>query len=72
VTSLRGLLIPAMAVLILMATCAKSRAEDLKIDCDLVRYKVAEYGKAKALAWALENGFTWRQINEARKCLKSK
>jgi hypothetical protein len=72
VIPLRGLLIPFMAALILMATCARSRAENIKIDCDLVRYKVAEYGKARALAWAIENGFTWSQINEARRCLKSK
>lgn len=43
-----------------------------QIDCTIVREKVAEYGKARALAWALENGFTWRQIAEARQCLKSK
>lgn len=38
--------------------------------CDDVRSAVAEYGKIKALALAIEKGATWRQLREARKCLK--
>lgn len=40
------------------------------VDCEMVRAMVAEHGKAKALAWAIERGYSWRQINLARKCLK--
>lgn len=38
--------------------------------CEDVRAKVAELGQIKAIAWALENGATWRQLREARKCLR--
>lgn len=38
--------------------------------CDLVREKVAEHGKAAALAWALKQGYSLAQINRARRCLK--
>jgi hypothetical protein len=38
--------------------------------CDDVRSAVAEYGKIKALALAIEKGATWRQLREARKCLR--
>jgi hypothetical protein len=38
--------------------------------CQDVRSKVAEYGKAAAFAWAIGNGYSWRQIREARKCLR--
>lgn len=40
------------------------------IDCNAVRQYVAEYGKAKALAWAIKEGYSWRQIAEAKRCLK--
>lgn len=40
--------------------------------CDLVREKVAEHGKAVALAWALKQGYTFAQIRLARRCLTTK
>ena len=46
-----------------------SPAQAFQIDCALVRQYVAEHGKAKALAFALKNGATWKQLQEARKCL---
>ena len=46
-------------------------AQAFQIDCELVRSYVAQYGKAKALAFAIKNGATWHQIVEGRKCLKS-
>ena len=68
---LRGLLMPLLAGLILIAIGYHARAADKpQIDCALVRQYVAEHGKARALAWALENGFTWAQIREARRCLR--
>ncbi len=39
------------------------------LTCEDVRRIVAEQGKIKALALAIENGATWRQLREARKCL---
>jgi Zn-dependent protease len=38
--------------------------------CADVRAKVSELGYVKALALAIESGATWRQIREARKCLR--
>lgn len=38
--------------------------------CELVREKVAEHGKAAALAWALKQGYSLAQIRQARRCLK--
>lgn len=40
--------------------------------CELVREKVAEHGKAVALAWALKQGYTFAQIRLARRCLTTK
>ncbi|ABD06721.1 hypothetical protein RPB_2013 [Rhodopseudomonas palustris HaA2] len=40
------------------------------VDCATVRYNVAEHGKAKSIAWAVKNGYSWAQINQARRCLK--
>lgn len=51
---LRGLLVPLLAGLILIAIGCHARAADKpQIDCALVRQYVAEHGKARALAWAL-------------------
>lgn len=38
--------------------------------CEDVRAKVAELGRLKALAFALENGASWAQIRAAKKCLR--
>lgn len=39
--------------------------------CEQVRSYVKEHGKAKAIAYAIRNGATWKQILEAsKKCLK--
>ena len=57
------------ALTILLLLSVQARAEQ-PIDCETVRAMVAEHGKAKALAWAIERGYSWRQINLARKCLK--
>lgn len=40
------------------------------VTCELVREKVAEHGKAVALAWALHHGYSLAQIRIARRCLK--
>lgn len=54
-----------IAVLCLIAFPANA----FQVSCDDVRAYVAQHGKAAALLFALENGATWQQIKEARKCL---
>ena len=64
-------MIRCLVVLLLVVFASGAKAADLpQIDCPLVRAFVAEHGKIKALALAIEQGATWRQIREARKCLK--
>lgn len=63
-------IVPILAALVLMGTCVKARADEPKIDCQMVRAKVAEHGKAVAFAWAIKNGYSWEQIKMARKCLR--
>ena len=66
----RGLLIPLIAALVLIATGIRARAD--QIDCAAVRYYVAEHGEIKAIIWARRNGYSWRDIRLARACLKEK
>lgn len=40
------------------------------VTCSDVRERVSEHGLAVAIAWAVKQGYSLRQINEARKCLK--
>jgi hypothetical protein len=40
------------------------------VDCVTVRYYVNEHGRAKSVAWAIKNGFSWSQIAEAKRCLR--
>ncbi|MCK1459173.1 hypothetical protein IVB34_12830 [Bradyrhizobium sp. 2] len=63
-----------IAVLILLMTIP-ARASTTPtlpagITCEMVRDKVAEYGKAVAWAWALKQGYSFAQIAAARRCLK--
>jgi len=44
-------------------------ANAFQVSCDDVRAYVARHGKAAAIVFALENGATWRDLREARKCL---
>ena len=55
---------------IYLMLCGVALAADQPIDCNLVRQYVAQHGKAKALAWAVREGYNWREIQMARKCLK--
>jgi hypothetical protein len=68
----RGWIIPIAAVLILLMVGVRARAADLPpgVDCQMIRAYVAEHGKARALAWAIEQGYGWRQIQAGRRCLK--
>jgi hypothetical protein len=57
-------------VLTLSLLSAPAYAADPVIDCILVRQYVAEHGRTKALAWAIREGYSWRQIRVAKQCLK--
>ena len=56
----------AIAFLCLTAFPAKA----FSVSCDDVRAYVAQHGRAKALAFALSQGATFRQISKAKQCLK--
>lgn len=40
---------------------------DHEVDCDLVRSKVAEHGRAAAIKWARSQGYGWREIWRIKK-----
>jgi hypothetical protein len=67
---LRAWLVPLFAVAILIAMGIRARAADLPpgMDCVMVRTYVAQHGKARALAWAIEQGYGWREIRAAKRC----
>jgi hypothetical protein len=68
----RGILVVWLSAVLLIAVCTRARADDTpQIDCAMVRAKVAEFWKARALAWAIEQGYGWASIREARKWLIS-
>jgi hypothetical protein len=61
-----------VAALILLMT-RQARADTVLPDgitCEMVREKVAEHGKVKALTWAIEHGISIRQIYFIRKICK--
>jgi hypothetical protein len=61
-----------IAVLIILMT-QPARAETALPDgitCELVREKVAEHGRVKAMAWAIEHGLSIRQIYIIRRTCK--
>jgi hypothetical protein len=39
-------------------------------DCNLIRAKVAEHGRAKAIVWARQQGYSWADIWRVRKQCK--
>jgi hypothetical protein len=41
------------------------------ITCEMVREKVTEHGKAAALAWAIQQGYSFAQIRAAKRCLST-
>jgi hypothetical protein len=63
-----------VAIVLVFGAAAIALAEEPKLapgySCADVREKVAELGRLKAIAAAIERGATWQQIREARKCLR--
>jgi len=55
--------------LLLVALLASSPADS--IPCWVVKRAVAQYGEAAAEAWARGKGFSPKDIEHARRCLKS-
>lgn len=43
-------------------------ANAFQVSCEDVRAYVAEHGRAKAVAFAIKNGATFKQLNDARRC----
>lgn len=41
-----------------------------KIHCSTIRQHVAEHGKAKAIIWARQQGYSWADILKVRKQCK--
>lgn len=54
-------------LIILLLLTVPARADSLPVPCEDIKRHVAEHGRVSAIAWALKNGFTWKQINQARK-----
>ena len=53
----------ALALFIVLASTAFAA----DIDCAAIRAHVAEHGKAKAVAWARGQGYSWSEIWRIRK-----
>ena len=68
----RGMIVFVFAIIVLLAVCIRARAADLPVTCEQIRALVAEHGKARALAYAIEHGYSLSMINEARKCLRQR
>jgi len=61
----------SVALILLMTRPARAdTALPDGITCEMVREKVAEHGKVKALAWAIEHGLSIRQIYIIRRTCK--
>lgn len=52
------------------AFAAERVSAPMPVDCMTVRYYVNEHGRAKSIAWAVKNGYSWAQIAEAKRCLR--
>ncbi len=59
----------ALALFLLIISPALA-ADKPPLDCEAVRAFVAEHGKLEAIAFAVKNGATWKQIRAASKCLR--
>lgn len=60
----------ATAILILLLLPSHPAAA-FQISCEDVKAYVAQHGKAKALAFAIKHGATFKEIVAARRCLNA-
>lgn len=54
------------AAIIIAFICGVLMTPAHAVDCSTIRSYVAQYGVAKAIRWALAQGYTWAQIKAAR------
>ena len=65
---LRAGIIAALVLLAAALYAGRALAADLApVDCAIVRAHIAEHGKAKAVAWARGQGYSWSEIWRIRK-----
>jgi hypothetical protein len=57
-------------LILALASAPIEPSRQIEFTCEQVREFVAQNGKAKALAFAIKNGATLKQIREAARCLK--
>lgn len=67
--ALIGAAIFAIALTLALPAFASEPKLPAGITCEFVRSKVAEYGKVYAYAWARMQGYTSREVAEAKRCL---
>lgn len=60
-------MLKVVLIILVVVSVPVRAAEPLPASCDEIRQYVASYGRLAAIAWAYKNGFTLRQINQARK-----
>lgn len=60
----------ALMIILMTQPARADTALPAGITCEMVREKVAEHGKVKALAWAIEHGLSIRQIYLIRRACK--
>lgn len=60
-------MIPALAIALVINTSV------IPMDCVQVQSLVAQYGRARAIAWAVEQiaigTYSWREFRAAKRCL---
>jgi hypothetical protein len=56
--------------LLLAGSLAGPAQAALPVSCAVIRYYVSLFGEAHAIKWALAQGWSRRDIAEARKCLR--
>lgn len=59
----------AFVFLLIVAFCTPARSAE-SYSCDQIRYYVKTYGLIRAIKWARDNGHSWREIADARRCLR--
>jgi hypothetical protein len=67
-------MLKALAILLLLTAAAKADPDPPRlptgVTCEHVKAMVAEHGKILALAWARLQGYSRRDIEQAKRCLR--
>jgi hypothetical protein len=59
-----------IAICIVLAASLVSSSEQDAVSCRLVKKAVAIYGEATVESWARSKGFSDKEIEKARRCLR--